>query len=272
MAFDLNRIAVGHGYSLSTQNIWKYDAGSDDQATVEAADYFLAMNDKFQVNDLLYISMDDDAVVGLYTVQAVSSTTVTITAYGAVPVVGTANIDNLAVTTAKIDNLAVTDAKLAADSVITAKIADDAVTSAKLDEGVRQVVKVSLSSANWLGMYATPVQIIAAPGANKAIIIESVALEVDYGGAQFAAGGVVALQYSNTANGAGTAATATLAAATANGWAADTIATLAPATLNAGAAATVNVGIFISNQTAAFTTGSSTVDVHVAYRVITTTL
>lgn len=47
-------------------------------------------------------------------------------------VIGTANIEDLAVTTAKIDNLAVTAGKIAADAVTTAKILDSNVTTAKI--------------------------------------------------------------------------------------------------------------------------------------------
>jgi len=65
------------------------------------------------------------------------------------------------------------------------------------------VVEVSLTAAQLNGMYATPVQVIAAPGANKAILVNHAVLNMTFVSAQYAAGGVVGLQYGNTAHLAG---------------------------------------------------------------------
>lgn len=131
-----------------------------------------------------------------------------------------------------------------------------------------QRASVAMTAAEWLGMYATPKLLIAAPGANKLIRVDAVVYEVDYGTTQFAAGGVFAPQYRNTANGAGTLCTGTIAAAVATGWAADNIATEVAVEVAATAANTVNQGIYMSNQTAAFTTGDSLVTVHLDYRIV----
>lgn len=150
-------------------------------------------------------------------------------------------------------------------------IANNAVTSAKLALNTVQYAKVSLSAANFNGMYAAPVVLVAAGGANTLHVVERIAYEVDYGGAQFAAGGVVAAQYDNTANGLGAPASATTAAAVFNAFVADGVVGSAGSLASATAAATVNKGIYLSNQTAAFTTGTSTVDVHIWYSTVTTT-
>lgn len=150
-------------------------------------------------------------------------------------------------------------------------IANDAINSAKISPEVVQYVKVSLSAANFLGMYAAPVVLVAAGGANTLHVVERVAFEVDYGGAQFANGGAVLVQYTNTANGAGAPASATTAAAVFNAFAADGVVGAAGSLASATAAGTVNQGLYLSNQTAAFITGSSTVDVHIWYSTVTTT-
>lgn len=152
-----------------------------------------------------------------------------------------------------------------------ATIQPNVVDSGKLALNTVQYAKVSLSAANFLGMYAAPVVLVAAGGANTLHVVERIAFEVDYGGAQFAAGGAVAVQYDNTANGLGAPATATTAAAVFNAFVADGVVGAAGSLSSATAAATVNKGLFLSNQTSAFTTGTSTVDVHIWYSTVTTT-
>lgn len=135
-----------------------------------------------------------------------------------------------------------------------------------------QKASVTMTAAEWLGMYAAPKLLLAAPGANKLIRVDAVVYEVNYGTAQFGGGGVVAPQYRNTINGGGTLCTGTIAAAVVQGWAADNISTEVAVEVGATAANTVNQGIYLSNATAAFTTGDSIVTVHLSYGVISTTL
>lgn len=129
--------------------------------------------------------------------------------------------------------------------------------------------QVALTAAQWNGMYAAPVALIAAPGANKMIIVDKLSLAMTFVSAQYAAGGAVAAQYENTVHGAGVAATATIAAATINGLAASTVENLAGAASIVYAAA-VNQGLYLSNATGAFTTGDSTWVVTVNYHIIAT--
>ncbi len=92
-----------------------------------------------------------------------------------------------------------------------------------------------------------------------------------YGSAAFASGGVAAVQYDVTANGAGVIASTTLSAATfqataSTGW-----------NFNAGVVAEtfttcVNKSLALSNVTGAFTTGTgSSFVAHVWYKIIPTT-
>lgn len=69
------------------------------------------------------------------------------------------------------------------------------------------VRQVTLTQSQVTGAFATPVQLIAAPGAGFAIFINQVQLNYLAGTNAFAAGGVLVIQYGNTVNGGGTSAT-----------------------------------------------------------------
>lgn len=134
---------------------------------------------------------------------------------------------------------------------------------------VAQYAAVKLTSAQILGAYAAPVQIIPAQGAHTIVVVNNVFVEFDYGTTQFAAGGAAGLQYDSTVHLAGTAATATVAAATINGFAANNGFTLAGAATGT-MASMVNKGIYWSNATGAFTTGDSSMILNVRYDVFST--
>jgi hypothetical protein len=116
---------------------------------------------------------------------------------------------------------------------------------------------LSLTAAQFIAGYAAPILALAAPGANRMITNVSAAFAMTYGSAQFAAGGAVGFQYGNTANLGGTKVTTTLAGATLDGLTASSAWTLIPAVVAPVATATgVNAGVYLSNDTAAFTTGT----------------
>jgi hypothetical protein len=137
-------------------------------------------------------------------------------------------------------------------------------------DNILRVASVAITAAEFNGMYATPKLLIAAPGANKQIIVDQMELIMTFGAAQFAAGGVVAAQYDSTAHGAGVLATATEAAADFTGAAASTTFRSFGSTAVAPFTTTVNKGIYLSNQTAAFTTGDSDFVAKVHYRIVAT--
>lgn len=131
--------------------------------------------------------------------------------------------------------------------------------------------QVAMTAAQFNGMYAAPYLLVAAPGANLMTIVNNIQLVMTYGSAAFASGGVVAAQYDSTVNGAGVAASTTEAAA-------DFFATASTVfKLNASAvlapfSTCANKGIYLSNLTGAFTTGTgSSFIVKVNYKVISTT-
>ena len=134
-----------------------------------------------------------------------------------------------------------------------------------------QYVKVPMTASQFLGMYAAPFLIVPAGGLNTVIQVKQVLYEVEYGGAQFANGGVVNLQLRNTANGAGTPVSGTVAANVFTAFVADGLVGADGTFASATAANSVNQGLYLSNATAAFTAGTSTVDVHVWYSIVKTT-
>ncbi len=128
---------------------------------------------------------------------------------------------------------------------------------------------VAITAAEFNGMYTTPKLLVAAPGANKLLVLDKVDLLMTYVSANYAAGGVAAVQYDSTANGAGVIASTTLAAATFQAAASTGF------MFNTGVVAQtfttcVNKGLYLSNITGVFTTGDSTFVAHIWYKIIST--
>lgn len=130
-------------------------------------------------------------------------------------------------------------------------------------------VEVPLTAAQLIAMYATPVLVVPAVS-NKAIVVDSVEFIITRTSTQFTGGGVVSVQYNSTANGAGTSVQAsTIAATVVTGTAGTTYSTRPPATLSDVATASIKgIGLYISNQTAAFATGTGNAVVRVTYRTV----
>lgn len=266
MAFVPNNFVQVQGYASDSDaqlNIFKYNSLTDTQAAVETVGYFNSIADRLTVNDLMYLVMETGTATGLYYVSVIAA--------GVVTVAGFATIGAGGVGTAQLADDAVTTAKIIDDAVTTAKILDANVTSAKIAANVIQYAKVAMTAAEFNGMYAAPKLLVAAGGANTLHVVDRVAYEVDYGGAQFAAGGATAVQFDSTANGAGSLASAATAAAVFIAFVADGVVGAAGSLASATAASTVNKGLYLSNLTGAFTTGTSTVDVHLWYATVAVT-
>lgn len=128
--------------------------------------------------------------------------------------------------------------------------------------------QVTLSAANINGMYAAPVVLLAAPGTGKAIAINKVIFKITRTATAFASGGAAIIQYGSTVNGGGTQSLdSTLAATVITGAAGDSY-TLRNGAVISDSSAVANAGIYISNATGAFTTGTGTATVDVWYTVI----
>jgi hypothetical protein len=132
-----------------------------------------------------------------------------------------------------------------------------------------QTQSVSLTAAQILGMYAVPVPLLPALSLGMMYVVDNILWDVTYGTTQYAAGGAIAAQYGSTIQGGGTAAAASIAAATLNAVAANTVFNEGSAsTLNAARSAVSGLGIYLSNATAAFTTGNSTVVLTIRFHIV----
>lgn len=136
-------------------------------------------------------------------------------------------------------------------------------------DNILQYASVTITAAQFNGMYATPKLLVAAPGANKMLVLDKVELIMTYGTAAFAAGGVSAVQYDSTANGAGVIASSTLAASVFQATASNLF-VYNGGVVPAPFTTCVNKGLYLSNITAAFTTGDSTFVCKVHYRIVAT--
>lgn len=149
-----------------------------------------------------------------------------------------------------------------------AAIGASQIVSAQMSPLLLKYASVAISAAEFNGMYAAPKLLVAAAGANTLIAFKQLHLLQTYGSAAFAAGGVAAVQYDSTANGAGVIASTTQAAANFQATASRSY------VFNAGVVdpvftTCVNKGLYLSNVTGAFTTGTgSTLVAHVWYAVI----
>lgn len=267
----------GSSTVLNAPNIFIYGSPNDALATIAAANYFLSEYASLSVGDIIIVNGTDGS--NMYIVTASSSTSVTVDSFTPSGSVATANIQNNAVTYAKIQ-------QASADTLIgnpTGGTAD--VSEITLGNGLEfsgtdlQVpltneayVAVPITAAEFNGMYAAPKVLIAAPGANKLIVVKRMVLAMTFVSAAYAAGGVVAAQYDSTVHGAGVLATNAQQAS-------DFAAAASDAFLFNGASgddsdalfsAAVNKGLYLSNATGAFTTGDGTWVAHIWYSVIPT--
>lgn len=132
---------------------------------------------------------------------------------------------------------------------------------------VANYAKVPVSLAAFLAQYATPVPILAAIP-NQVIQVQNWALEWIYGSAALVGGGAMSLQFNSTAHAGGIICSNTIAAADFTGvgagggyeYSAGGLCPIEPF------ANIVDVGIYLSNPTAAFTGGTGgSAFVHVWY-------
>lgn len=155
------------------------------------------------------------------------------------------------------------------DNAGVVSLANNAVLSANLSPLALKYAAVTISAAQFNGMYAAPKLLVAAGGANTLVVLKQAQLVMTYGSANYAAGGVAAIQWAATANGAGIIASNTYSAATFQA-AASTAWNFNPGVVPETLATVTNQGLYLSNITGAFTTGDSAMVMHLWYAVIPT--
>jgi hypothetical protein len=272
--------------NTNVRRIYAYYNIDDTLATIEAADYFLPVYAYLAVGDTIYLTGSDG--VDIVRVTAVSSTAVTVATFAAVPANSIVNADintAAAIDFSKLATLASTQILVgSAGGVATARtvtgdvtIGNTGVTAIGANKVLSSMVSplllkyttVAITAAEFNGMYAAPKLLLAAGGANTLHVLEQCQLLMTYVSANYAAGGVAAIQYDSTANGAGVIASTTLSAATFQA-AASTGFTFNPGVVPETFSTCVNKGLYLSNITGAFTTGDSTFVAHLWYRTIPT--
>ena len=261
---------------------------TDDLSTITTADYFssqaadveLLNNGVWQwENEDIVLIYYATAQIGWFTYDATTDAFVSLAANGGLSNtlpsgdIFVGNASNVATAAAMSGDATLSNTgvlTIAAGAVSGSKIANNAVDYAQLAADVAATATVTLTATQIKALYDTPVQLIAAPGAGKLILIDSILWDIAFGTLQYTAGGVIAAQYGNSAYGAGSPASASIASATLNGVAASGYLAngSGAATLNVAKTASLNTAVYISNASAAFTTGDSTVNLYIRYRIV----
>jgi hypothetical protein len=160
-------------------------------------------------------------------------------------------------------------ADLADDAVTTPKVTDAAVTPPKLDEPTVQYAEVEISAAEVLDLFATPKELVAAPGAGKLLEFISLLLAYDWGTVAYTIGTAGNLQVKYT-DGSGVAVSTTRAATGFLDAVADALSSLDK--LEATVEPVANAPLVLTIATASPTAGDSPIHARVAYRVHATGL
>lgn len=262
---------------------------TDNLATITTAGYLTAQDANIQAlqnGEFQWTSTDEVLIVysggqGFFTYDATNATFIAQpTAPGSLSNTLTnthvfvGNASNIATGVAMSGDATISNTgvlTIGAGAITGSKIANNGVDYAQLALDVAATATVNLTAAQVNGMYATPVQLLAAPGAGKLIIIDQILWDIAFVSAQYAAGGAITAQYGNTVHGAGPAASGSLTAASLNGVAASGYLSNGgiAGSLNVAASASLNTAVYLSNATGAFTTGDSTVTMYIKYRVVT---
>lgn len=262
----------------NTCNVFTYISPNDAVATIVAANYFLPQYKSLSVGDIIWGSGTDASFA--VQVTAVSSTSVTVSSMGLTTSIGTANIVNNAVTYAKFQQVAAsslvgnpTGGLANAEGITLGNGLEFTGTALDVPNTNLIYATATISAAEFNGMYAAPKLLVAAPGANKLIVVERMVLAMTFVSADYAAGGVVAAQYDSTVHGGGVLATNSEAAADFFAAASTSFAFVGASGDTVGAlpfSTTVNKGLYLSNASGAFTTGDSTFVAHIWYKIIPT--
>ena len=131
-----------------------------------------------------------------------------------------------------------------------------------------QIETISLTAAQIISMYTTAELVVPAV-AGRSIVVDEVIFDLTGTATQFTGGGVVGVQYKNTANGAGTLVHADIAASVVQNATGRIITKRIAVDLSSVAIADIDgQGLYISNKTAVFATGTGVASVICRYHLV----
>lgn len=171
------------------------------------------------------------------------------------------------------DNLLIGAAELSQASGVNAPggLSGDATVRVRLNahfSGTGYLTAVAnLTAANLIAMNGTPVNIIPAPGAGMAVVVDSVLFEMTPGTVAFTGGGTSQFNYhgGSTPVHAGTVPASVVTSASSG---VQTVTQLGMAVQAIGTTVPANTGVDITNNTAAFAAGNGVAKVQIRYRVV----
>lgn len=130
--------------------------------------------------------------------------------------------------------------------------------------GTFLTTQVSLSSAQILALNATPVTLVAAPGAGKVIAVDRITLKMVTTATAYANGGALEFRYTD---GSGAKVTADIAVGVVTAGAGTSYTSVAGVTTSLTNVS--NAAIVIDNATAPFITGTGTAVITIQYQILT---
>jgi len=131
-----------------------------------------------------------------------------------------------------------------------------------------RVATISLSSADILGMYATPIELIASPGVGKLILVDNILVSLTAGVTAYTGGGTLRTNYTGSTLDISivTFPAATITSATSRQ---DARSCYGTAALGLSVNGNSNTALLFTNITGAFLTGNGTAKVFIQYRIVT---
>lgn len=139
------------------------------------------------------------------------------------------------------------------------------IAASNMAENVVRTTSVNLAAADIIAMGTTPVSLIAAPGAGKIILVESITFKMTRTSTAFTGGGALEFRYTD-ASGAKVSADIAATVVTTGGAGTEynhvggVVSSLTPV---------ANAAVVIRNATAAFADGTGTAVVTIKYRIVT---
>lgn len=167
-----NELVVASGGTVTVQ--------SGGTLTVNSGGSVNLPNDALQVADIGAGTLPSDVVASTTAADSVNSTSIADASIINADVNSSAAIAISKLATSGSLGAGVICSSVATDTIGEAQIVDSTVTHSKLYEEVELVVSTSITTAEVLALNASPITVIAAPGANKAIMFLGAVVLLDY--------------------------------------------------------------------------------------------